>query len=133
MIMQLKISFADCYLEDDIGKTLCYFKNDQLFLSNIVDIKWIDFFKDILSEFGEIIYFEHYRPECSNCGFEMNDNGSRESKPNKQKEIRKKQYICPKCGKTHLTSLESFISRYSNYSYDICERGLNYDYISYLS
>ena len=133
MIMQLKISFTDYYLEDGIDKTLCYFKNDQLFLSNIVDIKWIDFFKDILPEFSEIIYFEHDRPECSNCGFEMNDNGSRESKPNKQKGIRKKQYICPKCGKTHLTSLEPFISRYSNYSYDICERGLNYDYIAYLS
>ena len=47
------MSFVDCYLEDDIGKTLCYFKNDQLFLSNIVDIKWIDFFKDILPEFSE--------------------------------------------------------------------------------
>ena len=39
MIMQLKISFTDYYLEDGIDKTLCYFKNDQLFLSNIVDIK----------------------------------------------------------------------------------------------
>ena len=81
----------------------------------------------------KIIYFEHDRPECSNYGFEMNDNGSRESKPNKQKGIRKKTIYLSQCGKTHLTSLESFISRYSNYSYDICERGLNYDYIGYLS
>ena len=64
---------------------------------------------------------------------EMDSNGSRESKPNKLEGIRKKQYICSKCNKTHLTSLEPFISRYSNYSHDICEKRLNYDYISYLS
>lgn len=29
--------------------------------------------------------------------------------------------------------LEPFINRYSNYSHDICEKGLNYDYIAYLS
>ena len=45
----------------------------------------------------------------------------------------KKQYICPDCKKTQVTSLEPFISKYSNYSYDICENGLNYDYIGYLS
>lgn len=103
MIMQLKISFTDYYLEDDIDKTLCYFKNDQLFLSNIVDIKWIDFFKDILPEFSEIIYFEHDQPECSNCSFEMNDNGSRESKPNKQKGIRKKNNISVPNAEKHIS------------------------------
>ena len=49
------------------------------------------------------------------------------------KELGKKQYVCPKCNKTYLTSLEPFINRYSNYSHDICEKGLNYDYIGYLS
>ena len=43
------------------------------------------------------------------------------------------KYVCPKCNKTYLTSLEPFINRYSNYSHDICEKGLNYDYIAYLS
>ena len=81
--MQINISFTDYFMEDDINKTLCYFKKDQLFLSNIVDIKWIDFFKDILPEFSEIIYFEYNKPECPNCGCEMSPNGSRESKPNK--------------------------------------------------
>lgn len=131
--MQINLSFTDYFMEDDINKTLCYFKKDQLFLSNIVDIKWIDFFKDILPEFSEIIYFEYNKPECPNCGCEMSSNGSRESKPNKLEGIRKKQYVCPKCNKTYLTSLEPFINRYSNYSHDICEKGLNYDYIGYLS
>ena len=131
--MQINLSFTDYFMEDDINKTLCYFKKDQLFLSNIVDIKWIDFFKDILPEFSEIIYFEYNKPECPNCGCEMSPNGSRESKPNKLEGIRKKQYVCPKCNKTYLTSLEPFINRYSNYSHDICEKGLNYDYIGYLS
>ena len=43
--------------EEDV-KTLCYFENDKLFLSNIVNIKHIDFFKDYLPDFTEIVYFE---------------------------------------------------------------------------
>ena len=31
--MQINISFTDYFMEDDINKTLCYFKKDQLFLS----------------------------------------------------------------------------------------------------
>ena len=45
----------------------------------------------------------------------------------------KKQYICPKCGKTHCTSLENFIKRYSNYTRAICEKSLEYESITYLS
>lgn len=39
----------------------------------------------------------------------MDDNVSRKAKPNKLEGIRKKQYICPKCGKSHVTTLEPFI------------------------
>lgn len=131
--MQIQISFTDKYLDEVNNKSLCELKDDQLFISNIIDIKHIDFFKDILPEFNEIVYFEHDRPQCPRCGSDMDDNGSREVKPNKLEGIRKKQYICPDCKKTQVTSLEPFISKYSNYSYDICEKGLNYDYIDYLS
>ena len=131
--MQIQISFTDEYLGEVSNKPLCEFKDDQLFISNIIDIKHINFFKDILPEFNEIVYFEHDTPKCPRCGSDMSDNGSRKVKPNKQEGIRKKQYICPDCSKTKVTSLEPFISKYSNYSYDICEKGLNYDYIGQLS
>ena len=63
----------------------------------------------------------------------MNSNGSRWTKPNKWEGIRKKQYICPDCNKTQVTSLENFIKRYSNYTRSICEKALEYESISYLS
>lgn len=131
--MQVKISFTDNNMDEEFNKTLCEFKDGQLFLSNIVDIKHINFFNEILPEFSEIIYFEHDMPTCPHCGCEMDSNGSREAKPNKLEGIRKKQYICPHCGKTLLTSLEPFISKFCNFSNDICEKGMNYDYIDYLS
>lgn len=131
--MQIKISFTDDTLGEEINKTLCYLKDDQLFLSNVIDIKHINFFNDILPEFTEIVYFEHDTPICSVCHCEMSENGSREAKPNKLEGIRKKQYLCPECHKTTVTSLEPFISKFCNYSNDICEKGLNYNYINYMS
>ena len=86
-----------------------------------------------MPKFSEIVYFEHNQPICPNCGCEMDDNGSRESKPNKLNGIRKKQYRCPKCDKTALTSLEPFIGKFCNFSNDICEKGLNYDSIESMS
>ena len=41
--------------------------------------------------------------------------------------------MCPDCQKSKVTSLEPFISKFCNYSNDICERGLLYDYIGLLS
>ena len=41
----------------------------------------------------------------------MADNGSRKVKPNKLEGIRKKQYACPDCQKSKVTSLEPFISK----------------------
>ena len=131
--MKLEISFTDDVLEEMGNKIICYLDDGQLFLSNMVDIKHVSFFKDILPEFSEIVYFEHDRPICPNCGSDMVDNGSREVKPNKIEGIRKKQYVCPDCQKSRVTSLEPFISKYCNFSNDICEKGLNYNYIGLLS
>ena len=63
----------------------------------------------------------------------MDDNGSREAKPNKLESIHKKQYICPNYRKTQVTTLEPFIKEFCNYSNDIGEKCLNYEYIDYLS
>lgn len=131
--MKIQISFTDEYMNEVSNKILCELKDDQLFISNLIDIKHLDFFKDILPEFNEIVYFEHENPTCPRCGSNMADNGSRKVKPNKLEGIRKKQYLCQDCNKSQVTSLEPFISKYSTYSYDICEKGLNYDYIGYLS
>ena len=81
---------------------------------------------------GEIIYFEHITPVCPNCGVKMNSNGSKKSKPNMHNHVRKKQYKCPKCNKSKITSIEDYIPKNSNYSYDIVEKGLNYDTITYM-
>ena len=114
--MKIKISFTDNNLAEIDNKIICHLEDDQLFLSNIIDIKHIIFFKEILPEFSEIVYFEHDRPICLNCGSEMADNGSRKVKPNKLEGIRKKQYACPDCQKSKVTLLEPFISKYCNYS-----------------
>ena len=82
--------------------------------------------------YSEIVYYEYDRPICLKCGSLMNSNGSRKAKPNKWEGIRKKQYICPNCNKTQVTSLENFIKRYSNYTHSICEKALEYESISYL-
>ena len=63
----------------------------------------------------------------------MSENGSRSASPNKLKGFRKEQYICPNCNKTKITSLEPFIKRNCNYSYNIFEKGLWYDTIFYAS
>ena len=131
--MNMKISFTDDNFEEVNNKTICYSKNDKLFLSNTIDIKHIDSIKQIFPDFKEIVYFKHNRPVCPNCGCEMNDNGSRKHKPNKIKGIRKEQYQCPNCNKTHVTSLEPFISKYCNYSNDIAEKALNYDFFGLIS
>ena len=131
--MKLRISFTDDNMGEEVNKTLCEIKKGKLYLSNIVDIKHIGFFKDILPEFSEIVYFEHDRPKCPKCGCEMNENGSKRAKPNKLEGIRKEQYECPDCEKTRVTSLEPFISKNCTFSNDIGEKGLNYDYIGYLS
>ena len=131
MNLKISITYEDMEVNDD--KTICFIDGDRLFLSNIVDIKHVGFFKDLLPEFSEIVYFEHDRPVCPECGADMADNGSRKVKPNKIEGIRKKQYACPDCQKTKVTSLEPFISKFCNYSNDICERGLLYDYIGLLS
>ena len=42
--MQLKISFTDNDLEETGNKIICHLEDDQLYLSNIVDLKHIGFF-----------------------------------------------------------------------------------------
>ena len=130
--MKLKISFTIEDLEEPINKTLCYLEDDQLFLSNFIDIKYASFFKEILPPFAEIVIFEHDTVVCPECGSEMDSNGSRVFKPNKLEGFRKKQYVCPDCGKSIVTKLDPFISENCNFSHDICEKSLNYEYIGML-
>ncbi len=131
--MRLILSFTDDDLSEDSYKTLGYTDKGKLFLNNVVDIKYIDFFQFFFTDYNEIVYYEDKQPVCPVCGCKMDNNGSRIIKPNKLEGIRKEQYICPNCGKTQVTSLEPFIKEYCNYSYDIGEKCLNYDYIGYLS
>ena len=126
--------FTSNIMVGSLNKPLYFFDSDQLNVCNLISPDDLGFFQEYYGEYyTEIVYYEYNRPLCPNCTSSMNSNGSRPAKPNKWDEIRKKQYICPKCGKTHCTSLEKFIKRYSNYTRTICEKSLEYESIEYLS
>ena len=126
--------FTNYNIGDILNKPLYFFLSDQLNVCNLISPDDLDFFQEYYSDYyTEIVYYEYERPLCPKCHSSMNSNGSRPAKPNKWEGIRKKQYICPECGKTHYTSLEKFIKRYSNYTRAICEKSLEYESITYLS
>lgn len=130
--MNINISFTEEDLCEDVNKILVYSDVDQLHVSNLIDPKRLNFFKEIMPEYSEVVVFEHNTPICPECETEMNSNGSRKAKPNMLKGVRKKQYICPNCGKTKVTSWDDFIPLNCNYSVDIAEKGLNYSCFGYL-
>ena len=120
-------------INDIVNKPLYYFEDDQLNVSNRISPDDLDFFEEYYCEYySEIVYYEYDRPLCPKCGSSMNSNGSRVAKPNKWDGIRKKQYVCPECSKTQVTSLEEHIQRYSNYTRAICQKSLEYESICYL-
>lgn len=111
-----------------------FIESDQLNMCNLISPDDLSFFQEYYNDYyTEIVYYEYEIPLCPKCNISMNSNGSKPAKPNKWEGIRKKQYICPECGKTHFTSLENFIKRYSNYTRAICEKSLEYESITYLS
>ena len=130
--MTSNLSFTVESMCDDGNKIVVYLEKDQIYVSNQINPKFISFFKEILPEYGEIVYFEHDTSVCPECGTQMYLNGSRKAKPNMIAGIRKKQYVCPKCGKTKVTQLNDFIPENSNYSIDIAEKGLKYSCFGYL-
>ena len=132
--MLSKNPFTSYNIVDIFNKPLYYFDFDQLNVCNLISPDDLSFFYEYYDDYyAEIVYYEYNRPLCPNCDILMNNNGSRPAKPNKWEGIRKKQYICPECGKTHVTSLENFIKRYSNYTLAICKKSLEYESIAYLS
>ena len=81
-------------------------------MCNLISPDDLGFFQEYYgSYYTEIVYYEYERPICPKCDISMNSNGSRPAKPNKWEGIRKKQYTCPECGKTHFTSLENFMKK----------------------
>ena len=126
--------FTSYNIVDILNKPLYFIESDQLNVCNLISPDDLGFFQEYYGDYyTEIIYYEYKRPTCPKCDISMNSNGSRPVKPNKWEGIRKKQYICPECGKTHFTSLENFIKRYSNYTRAICEKSLEYESITYMS
>ena len=126
--------FTSYNIVDILNKPLYFIESDQLNVCNLISPDDLGFFQEYYGDYyTEIVYYEYERPLCPKCNISMNSNGSRPAKPNKWGGIRKKQYICPECGKTHFTSLENFIKRYSNYTRAICEKSPEYESITYLS
>ena len=126
--------FTSYNIVDILNKPLYFIESDQLNVCNLISPDDLGFFQEYYRDYyTEIVYYEYERPTCPKCDISMNSNGSRPAKPNKWEGIRKKQYICPECGKTHFTSLENFIKRYSNYTRAICEKSLEYESITHMS
>ena len=131
----ISINLSTSYnIVDILNKPLYFIESDQLNVCNLISPDDLGFFQEYYRDYyTEIVYYEYERPTCQKCDISMNSNGSRPVKPNKWDGIRKKQYICPECGKTHFTSLENFIKRYSNYTRAICEKSLKYESITHMS
>ena len=126
--------FTSIYMDDAVDKPLYFFYDGKLFLSNEMDPTDLPFFyKYYGDKFQEIMYYEYNLPICTVCNIPMNLNGSKPYKPNKQENIRRKQYICPVCNKTHTTNLEKYIKKYSNYTYSVCEKPVKSEFIEYKS
>lgn len=124
--MNSKKPFTKYTIVEPTDKYFYFIESWKLNLPNTFSPDDLDFFQKYYGDkYSEIIYFEYERPICSNCGVSMNSNGSRPAKPNMKKNIRNNQYICPKCGKTHCTSLENFIKRNSNYTTLFVKKHLN--------
>ena len=106
--MLSKNPFTLNIMNDILNKPLYFLEDGRLNVSNIIDPDYLSFFDEYYGEYyDEIVYYEYDRPSCPNCENSMNNNGSRRAKPNKWEGIRKKQYICPVCGKTHYSVLEN--------------------------
>ena len=131
----ISINLSTSYnIVDILNKPLYFIESDQLNVCNLISPDDLGFFQEYYRDYyTEIVYYEYERPTCQKCDISMNSNGSRPVKPNKWDGIRKKLYICPECGKTHFTSLENFIKRYSNYTCVICEKSLEYESITHMS
>lgn len=126
--------FTNNNIDEDIDKSFYFFRYGKLFISNEISPDDLIFFEKYYdSWYTEIVYFESELVFCPDCGNSMNKNGSRSFKPNKYKNVCKQQYICPVCGKTHVTSLEKFIDENSNYTRLISHKLLEYEYIAYFS
>ena len=62
----------------------------------------------------------------------MSENGTKPGKPNKIENIRLQQYICPTYGHEHVTSLNNHKKPYTNYTYAICIKAIEYELINYM-
>ena len=121
---------------EKIFKDLVKFKSkypNRVYVSNEISPDDLDFFMKYLGNDIEIVYFEHERPFCSECGVSFSLNGTKDEKPNKMENIRFQQYQCPTCKDTAITSLKKHKKQFTNYTYLICEKALEYELIEYLS
>ena len=84
--------------KETLFKSLVKFKNkypNRVYLSNEVSPEEIPIIRKYCGYDTEIVYFEHIHPICPDCGTSMSENGTVKRKPNKMKNIRSQQYICP--------------------------------------
>lgn len=102
-------------------------------MSNEISPDDLGFFIKYLGNDIEIVYFEHERPFCSECEVPFSLNGTKDVKPNKMENIRFQQYQCPICKEGVITSLNKHKKQFTNYTYMICEKALEYELIEYMS
>ena len=126
---------TDNISKEIIFKDLVKFKKrfpNRVYLSNKVSPDDEKFIRKYLGYDTEIAFFEHKRPICQDCKIIMSENGTKPGKPNKIDNIRLQQYICPTCGHEHVTSLNNHKKPYTNYTYAICIKAIEYELINYM-
>ena len=119
-----------------VFKSLVKFKKkfpNRVYLSNKIAPEDAEVIRKYLGSDTEIAFFEHEKPVCSECGSEMNYNGTKTGKPNKMKNTRLQQYLCKDCNHEHVTNFKEYKKPFANYTYRICEKALEYELIEYMS
>ncbi|WP_157064708.1 hypothetical protein [Methanobrevibacter millerae] len=101
-------------------------------MNTAVSPNFISIAEEILQKSYKIIYYE-LNPICPICEQPLNKNGLQKFILNKNKTIYKQKYSCKHHKYYKTTSLETFISKYCNYTLEIKKLSLDFSTITYSS
>ena len=125
-----RISLFDNSVEK-IFNNLVIFDGDVVILKPSVDLFFINSVEKMIGRKFKVLYTD-YNPFCHDCNVKMSCNGTNSHWINKIREVRKQEYICPKCKYSYVTKLD-FIPKNCNYTTLVQEKGLKQGLIEYKS
>jgi predicted nucleic acid-binding Zn-ribbon protein len=116
---------------EDIFNDFVTFDGDTIILKPSVNPIFIDIVEKIVKKEVKVLYTTP-NMICEFCNIKMWSNGTNTHLINKNREIKKQKYICPKCGHSHVTQL-TFVPKGCNYTTDVQNEGLKQGLIEYKS